>query len=114
VAEKSVYPFTHEEVGAYVMKKWNFPDMLTKAILHHHRLDFDPFDDQVLVSLSAVASLADLFCLKLGIGVREPDETIDLAGSRAGELLKLSEGEAEAMLETFHDAFETDRTFFVS
>ncbi|HJV34527.1 HDOD domain-containing protein [Geomonas sp.] len=113
-AERAVYPFTHEEVGAYVMKKWNFPDMLTKAILHHHRLEFGPLDDQVLVNLSAVASLADLFCLKLGIGVREPDETIELAGSKAGELLKLSEGEAEAMLETFHDAFETDRTFFVS
>lgn len=114
VAERSVYPFTHEEVGAYVIKKWNFPELLTKAILQHHRLEFGPLDDQVLVSLAAVASLADLFCLRLGIGMREPKEGIDLAGSKAAQLLNIDEQQMETLLDAFSDAFEKDRTFFIT
>jgi len=113
-AERGVYPFSHDEVGAYVIKKWNFPEALTVAILQHHRLEFDAMDDPALISLTAVTSLADLFCLKLGIGVREPQEEIDLAGSKAGQMLKLSEQNADALLETFGAAFEKDRALFTS
>ena len=113
-AERSVYPFSHDEVGACVIKKWNFPEPLTVAIMQHHKLEFDDTDDPALVNLSAVTALADLFCLKLGIGVREPREDIDLAGSKAGQMLKLSEEKASAMLESFGAAFEKDREFFTS
>jgi putative nucleotidyltransferase with HDIG domain len=114
VAEKSVYPFSHDEVGAYVIKKWNFPDILTTAILRHHTLEFDEMDDPVVVSLTVVTALANLFCLKLGIGVRKPQEGIDLAGSKPGRMLKLSEQKAAVMLETFSEAFENDRALFTS
>jgi putative nucleotidyltransferase with HDIG domain len=113
-AERSVYPFSHEEVGAYVIKKWNFPEALTVAILQHHRLEFEELETPALVNLTAVTSLADLFCLKLGIGVREPQEEVDLAASKAGQVLKLSEEQAQSMLETFSEAFEKDRALFTS
>jgi putative nucleotidyltransferase with HDIG domain len=111
-AERSVYPFSHDEVGAYVIRKWNFPEVLTFAILQHHRLEFSETEDPARVNLTAITSLADLFCLKLGIGIREPKEDIDLAGSKAGQLLKLSVQQAEAMFETFRAAFEKDRVLF--
>lgn len=111
-AERGVYPFSHEEVGAYVIKKWNFPEALTVAIMQHHRLEFDAMDDPALINLTAVTSLANLFCLKLGIGVREPREGIDLAGSKAGKMLKLTEHKVNPMLEMFGAAFEKDRALF--
>jgi len=113
-AERGVYPFSHDEVGAYVIKKWNFPEILTSAILQHHTLEFSELDDPALVNLTAVTSLADLFCLKLGIGVREPQQEIDLAGSKPGQMLKVTEEKAELLLETFSKAFEEDRALFTS
>jgi putative nucleotidyltransferase with HDIG domain len=112
-AERGVYPFSHDEVGAYVIKKWNFPDVLTTAILQHHRLEFSESDPPAVVSLTAVTSLADLFCLKLGIGVREPLDGLDLAGSKAGQMLKLSEEKVNAILDSFRTAFEKDRALFL-
>jgi len=113
-AERGVYPFSHDEVGAYVIKKWNFPEVLTTAIMQHHRLEFSPEDPPAVVGLTAVTSLADLFCLKLGIGVREPLEGISLADSTPGRMLGLTEEKAHRILETFRMAFEKDRSLFTS
>ena len=113
-AERGIYPFSHDEVGAYVIRKWNFPEVLTTAILQHHRMEFGVEDAPSVVSLTAVTSLADLFCLKLGIGSRTPQHDLDLAGSKAGLLLKLSRDQTERALETFRVAFEKDRDLFTS
>lgn len=111
-AEQGVYPFTHDEVGAYVIKKWNFPEILTNAVLQHHKLEFDALEDPALVNLTAVVALADLFCLKLGIGVREPQEDLDLAGSKPGQMLKITGENAGMLLETFDKAFQEDKALF--
>ena len=113
-AEQGVYPFTHDEVGAYVIRKWNFPEILTAAILQHHKLDFTELDDPTLVKLTAVTSLADQFCLKLGIGIREPQEEIDIAGSKAGRMLNITEQNAGQMLDVFDKAFAEDKALFTS
>ena len=113
-AERSIYPFSHAEVGAYVIKKWNLPEVLTTAILQHHKMEFTPEDAPSVVSLTAVASLADLFCLKLGIGSRTPLDELDLAGSKPGLMLKLSEARADEILESFRVAFDKDREIFTS
>lgn len=112
-AEGSIYPFCHDEVGAYVIRKWNFPEMLTATILQHHKLDFTPADDPVLVNLTAVTSLADQFCQILGIGMRAPREGINLADSKAARLLRLQRERLDQLLLQFSDAFEADRTLFV-
>jgi len=113
-AERSVYPFSHDEVGAYVIKKWNLPEVLTTAILQHHTMEFSVEDSPAVVNLTAVASLADQFCLKLGIGSRTPQEDLDLAGSKAGRLLHLTPGKVDKIMEIFQDAFEKDRELFTS
>ena len=113
-AERGVYPFSHEEVGAHVIKKWNFPEVLATVIMEHHTLEFDALSDPATVSLTAVVSLADQYCLKLGIGVREPQEEIDLVGCQACRILGISEEQGDALLETFRLAFEKDRALFLS
>jgi putative nucleotidyltransferase with HDIG domain len=111
-AEKSVYPFTHEEVGAYVIKKWNFPDILFSTIMQHHKLAFSAVEDAYIVNLTAVVNLADQFCKKLGIGVREPEEDLDPATSKAAEISKLGEHRINELLQIFQEAFERDRQAF--
>ncbi|GFO58568.1 HD family phosphohydrolase [Geomonas silvestris] len=113
-AEKGGFTFGHDEVGAYVVKKWNMPDTLSVAILQHHRMEFSIEVPPALVTLTAVTSLADQFCLKLGIGARAPQENLDIAGSQAARLLRLPADRIAALLETFGTAFETDRALFLS
>ena len=113
-SERSVYPFSHEEVGANVIKKWNFPDILATAILQHHTLQFDACDGPAVIGLTAVTALADQFCLKLGIGVREPQQDIDLNRSKAARILRLSGQNSEVLIETFSRAFQKDRALFSS
>ncbi|ABQ28333.1 HDOD domain-containing protein [Geotalea uraniireducens] len=113
-AETSIYPFSHDEVGAYVIKKWNFPDALTNAILQHHKFKFSNHEDIYQVNLTAVVGLADMFCLKLGIGERQPDETLDLDSSVFAQQLKLDGNRINMLLELFKEAFDRDKTYFVT
>ncbi|KAF0219355.1 MAG: metal dependent [Geobacteraceae bacterium] len=113
-AEKSVYPFCHNEVGAYVIKKWNFPEALTNAIMQHHQLDFPEPADRYQVHLTAVVSLADLFCQKLGIGTREPREELDLTAGKPAKLLGLDESRLNFLLESLKEAYERNKHYFSS
>jgi putative nucleotidyltransferase with HDIG domain len=111
-AEKNIYPFCHDEVGAYVIKKWNFPDSLFTSILQHHRLEFAADEEISIVNLTAVINLADQFCKKLGIGEHEAWEDLTPAFSTAADLLKLPEDRVNELFESFHEAFERDRPSF--
>ena len=108
-AEESVFNFRHDDVGAMVVKKWNFPESLVTAILYHHRLEFPPDTDQYMVNLSSVVGIADLFCHRLGIGAREPLENLDLAGSRPAKLLGLTVDQIEECYAEFRDTYEKDK-----
>lgn len=113
-AEKSIYPFCHNEVGAYVIKKWNFPEALINAVMQHHQLDFPEPVDQYQVHLTAVVGLADMFCQKLGIGVRDPREELELAVTKPARLLGLNENQLNVLLENLKDAYEKDKHYFSS
>ncbi len=113
-AEKIEYPYVHEDVGACVIRKWNFPEILANSVLFHHSLAFGDADDPHLINLTAVVSLADMFCHKLGIGVRSPDESLELAETKAAEILHLDEETLIGQLEIFRDLFEKDKGYFVS
>jgi putative nucleotidyltransferase with HDIG domain len=113
-AERLVYPYGHDEVGALVIKKWNFPELLTSAIQQHHTLEFAQSENQHVVRVAAIAALADLFCLKLGIGVRAPHEGIEPHDTRASQLLNLPEDKTNELLEGFQTAYAKDRDVFES
>lgn len=111
-AERQVYSYTHSEVGSLVIKKWNFPDNLMNAVLKHHTFNFDEDEDPYQVSLTCVVGLANLFCHKIGIGVREPDEGLDLLQTFPAQLLALNQGMVDSALDRFNEAFEKDKSFF--
>lgn len=112
VAEQQFYSYTHAEVGGMVIKKWNFPEMLMKAVLEHHNYNFDEHENDYQIKLTAVVGLANLFCHKLGLGMREPDEELVLHESKPAELLGLDECQMETMLSAFEEAYAKDKGFF--
>jgi putative nucleotidyltransferase with HDIG domain len=111
-AERSVYPFSHAEIGGYVLKKWNLPEVLVTAVLHHHTFAFPDPDETYQLTITAIASLADQFCIKLGIGERGPRQGLALADTTAGKLLNLQDDQLAQMLDSFAEAYERDKSYF--
>lgn len=111
-AEQSVYPFTHAELGGYVLQKWNFPEVLVNAVTKHHTFSGADQDDHYQQCMTAVTSLANLFCIKKGIGEREPQDDMILSGSIASRQLKLDDERLESLLEKFFEIYERDKSYF--
>ncbi|MEI7816267.1 MAG: HDOD domain-containing protein, partial [Desulfuromonadales bacterium] len=111
-AERQVYSYTHSEVGGLVIKKWNFPSILMHAVLNHHTFAFTEDEDSYQVSLTCVVGLANLFCHKVGIGIREPEEQLDLLNTLPSQRLGLNEQRIDSLLERFVEAYEKDKSFF--
>lgn len=111
-AEQQVFSYNHAEVGGLVIKKWNFPAILMQAVLKHHSFDFAEDEDIYQVRLTCVVGLSNLFCHKLGIGVREPEEDLLLHETVPAQLLNLDEDRIEALLVKIQEAYEKDKSFF--
>lgn len=111
-AEKRVYSYTHSEVGALVLDKWNFPDLIINAVARHHSLEFAADEDVYSIKLVCIAALSDMFCQKLGIGMRRPDPELNIVDSIPAAILKIDQAMIDAMLEVFAETFENDKNFF--
>lgn len=111
-AEKSLFPYSHEEVGALVIKKWNFPDHLMKAVMAHHSLALPDDEDPYLMRLTCVVSLANIFCHRFGIGTIGGASEIDVAASAPATQLGLAAEKVEELLFNFKEAYDKDQTFF--
>ena len=112
IAEQQVYSYTHSEVGGLVIKKWNFPDMLISAVLNHHTFDFGEDADTFQINLTCVVGLANMFCHKVGIGMREAEDELDLLQTMPAQRLGLSEQRLDTLLEQFREAYEKDKSSF--
>jgi hypothetical protein len=64
------------------------------------------------VRLTCVVGLANLFCHKLGIGVREPEDGLQLHETVPAKLLEMDEARIETLLEKISAAYEKDKSFF--
>lgn len=111
-AERQIYPYTHAEVGGLVIRKWNFPAVLTNAVLHHHTFDFIEDEDPYQIQISCVVGLANLFCHKAGIGVREREDKLVLHETVPARMLNMSEYQTTTLLEKFETAYNLDKQFF--
>jgi putative nucleotidyltransferase with HDIG domain len=111
-AEQQVFSYTHPEVGGLVIKKWNFPSILMQAVLKHHSFDFVEDEDTYQIRLTCVVGLSNLVCHKLGFGVREPDEDLQLHESVPAKMLNLDEAKISEMLDKIAEAYERDKSFF--
>jgi hypothetical protein len=80
--------------------------------MQHHSLAFTDEDDVCQRNLTAVTALANLLCVKLGIGARSPLADLDIAGSQAASILKLEESTLLQLESLVAETYEQDKGFF--
>lgn len=71
-AEKQILGIDHQDIGQFLIEKWNLPPILGDVILHHH----EP-DKAENKQLAAIVHLADYMTQKLGIGAFNWDEKLN-------------------------------------
>lgn len=111
--ESTVFPYTHAEVGGYVIRQWNFPESLVVGVERHHDLAFAEEVDLHDRQLSAVAAMGHAFCARLGIGQRFPSAGPLPIEARATEILSLEKEKREELVEVFREAYDSSRSSFV-
>ncbi len=111
MVEQEVFGFSHVDVGAMVIRKWKLSETLEMAIRNQYNPTWLSSDPN-LMKLAAVVNLANQFCLKLGIGHREPVADLLLEKEEAFVILKMDAGRLPELLERAFKAFEEERNFF--
>jgi HD-like signal output (HDOD) protein len=107
-AERSVLGTTHEQVGEYLARKWQLPEILALATRHHHR---PPTSDPELagsLDVLSVVHLADVCTINNGyyLGLSDEQRTCDsaalhrsaLAPDRIQELFEEGEKEVKDLI----------------
>jgi HD-like signal output (HDOD) protein len=97
-SEKLVLGLTHEEIGQFLIEKWNLPAVLGDAVLFHHH----PSLAEVNKPLAAIVHLADYLTQRFMIGNVDWDENIGL-DLHIIEILKLGD---ETYLENLINSYE--------
>lgn len=114
--EGRFFPYAHEVVGAAVLNKWNFSQSLVTTVLHHRDLKIhlaEEDEGRALVHLAATVNLAGFICRHLGIGQREPDETVDVTTAPGALILELTAAQVEDVVVEIDQTFTENREFFV-
>ncbi len=109
--EKEIFGFTHTDVSVFLVEKWQLPFTLATAINYHHNVEEVP-DDSFLKPLTYIVALADKVSYRLGIGAREPDESIDLVNDKIADYLNIEGNFWEVFLQEFPEMFEAEKSLF--
>ncbi len=111
MAEQEIYGFSHADVGAMVIRKWKLSENLEMAIRNQYNPTWLSSDPN-LMKLTAVVNLANQFCLKLGIGHRQPISDLPLEKEEAFEILKMDAASLPELMERASKAFEEKKSYF--
>lgn len=103
-AEKDVFEFSQRNVGAFVVKKWGFPENLELLIKFFDDKEALSRDKQ-LSHLVAIITLADRMCQKFGMGWRKAGGS-EVSFGNLPETLGLDEAVMPELSESVKAAFE--------
>lgn len=113
-AERTIFGFDHQEIGAAILEHWSFPDRIHHPILFHHHFKDAPIsirDESMLLDLADKVTSAYHDCNTVdrvkeihralrrhkSIGDREITDFIDRAGEQSLEILSSFEIKAGNM-----------------
>ncbi len=113
-AEEEVYGYNHAEIGARVAEKWGFPSVLLQVIEKHHLINvrLEDIDDPMAAKGIACVNTADCICKKLGIGYRDPDDSIMLHELPAVAFLNLSRDRINHLVEEIAETYAREKSVF--
>lgn len=113
-AEAEIYGYNHAEIGATLAGKWGFPSLLVKIIELHHlnNIKLEEIDDTVTAKGIACVNLANYFCKSLGIGYREPDESLELHTLPSAVFLKIGSDRVDSLKTEIMETYENEKSVF--
>jgi len=114
VAEEEVYGYNHAEIGATLAGKWGFPSLLVQLIgMHHlHNKELEDINDAVEAKGIACVNLANYFCKSLGIGYRDPDESLELHTLPSAVYLKIGSDRVDNLKTEIMETYENEKSSF--
>ncbi len=114
IAERSIFDYSHTEIGALVMEKWNFPPIFVSILENHHleNRSFEAFPNPFIAQVIAVINLANNMCSRLGIGFRTADQNLSLHDLPSAHFLGISKEMVERHISDLQTAYETEKAAF--
>lgn len=100
-AERAVLGTDHCEVGACLLRRWTFPDLIVEAVANHHSPVTKP-----AIQLSAVVYLANCAVLHSGRSGGWEARLAE-ANKTSAEMLGMDVGKVERLMSGIHDAMQT-------
>ncbi len=100
-AELNVLGMDHQEIGAYLLTKWNLPTIIAEAVLNHH----NPGNATEAKQIAALVHLADYMTQKLQIGNFICDEALSLDKSIINTLNIGDEYYLEKFINSYSELF---------
>jgi putative nucleotidyltransferase with HDIG domain len=100
-AEIEVNGMTHEEIGSFLLEKWNFPAEICDAVMNHH----NPGKAQISPSMAAIISVADYMTQSLKVGELKLDKDNHLDDYTLGKFNFEKELDAEKFAAKYKDLF---------
>ena len=102
-AEINVLGMTHQQIGHYLVERWNFPDQLCDAILNHH----NPENSVNNKALASIIHFADYMTQKLKMGNTYWDNEMNLNFEELGLLRIRDIEEADKLVANYEELFKT-------
>lgn len=103
-AEKLALGFTHAEIGALLVEKWNLAETLNENILEHH----NPGNSTKENVITAIVHLADYMTQKFKVGDFYWDEGLELDESILPTLKFDDRDKLEEFIDGYKELFEED------
>ncbi len=98
-AELEVLGMMHQQIGYYLLDKWNFPEQLCDAVLNHH----NPENSVQNKTLSSIVHLVDYMTQKLCIGNSYWDKDIQLNVNELSNLRIRNIEEADKLIHEYEE-----------
>jgi HD-like signal output (HDOD) protein len=103
-AELEVLGMDHQEIGNYLLEKWNFPVELCTAILHHHHPSVAGQEDKLIASL---IHFADFMTQELKMGDFYWDEKLELDKEALSIMQFNSDDDINKFIEGYQELFNS-------
>lgn len=107
IAEREILGFDHADVGLLLSEKWKLPELLSDIIFYHH----DPSKSKKYKDIVSIVMLADIICIKKGIGV-QTDRSINIDDTVAAKILNLKSSDIAPLTEKFADILKAELSLF--
>ncbi|MBI5408145.1 MAG: HDOD domain-containing protein [Nitrospirae bacterium] len=113
-AEEEAYGYNHAEIGARVTEKWGFSPLLVNILENHHLRNYklEDIKDPLTIKSIACVNLADHVCKVLGIGYRNPDETVELHKLPSAVFLGLSKDRLNNLVVKINETYNNEKAIF--